>query len=53
MKKIKETKGRINMCWEVRNEKKCATLPLQEAYATRDWVEREGGVVFWTQVLPD
>jgi len=40
---------KVNICWEVRNEKKCVTLPKEEAYATRDWAEREGGVVFWFQ----
>ncbi len=49
VKKYKEPQIRVNICWEVRNEKKCVTLPKAEAYATRDWAEREGGVVFWFQ----
>jgi hypothetical protein len=53
VKKYKEPQIRVNICWEVRNEKKCVTLPKAEAYATRDWVEKEGGVCFWFQALPD
>jgi hypothetical protein len=41
------------MCWEVGDEKKCATLSKEEAYATRKWVEDNDGVVFWSQVLTD
>jgi len=53
MKKYKEPNIRVNICWEVHGEKKCVTLPKSEAYATRDWVEKEGGVCFWFQALPD
>lgn len=53
VKKYKEPEIRVNICWEVRNEKKCVTLPKAEAYATRDWVEKEGGVCFWFQALPN
>lgn len=38
---------KVNICWHVENEKKCVTLPKEEAYAIREWVEREGGVVMW------
>lgn len=41
------------MCWELKDEKKCVTLFKEQAYATRDWVEKEGGTVFWFQALPD
>ena len=47
MKVKKDPTIKVNICWEVRDEKKCVTLSKEEAYATRDWVEREGGVVFW------
>jgi len=40
---------KVNICWEVGDEKKCVTLPKEEAYATKDWVEKESGVVFWFQ----
>ena len=53
MKKHKEKPTRINLCWQIGDEKKCATLPREHAYETRDWVEEQGGVVFWSQVLPD
>jgi hypothetical protein len=48
MKCKRDPKIKVNICWNVRDEKKCATLPKEEAYATRDWVEREGGVVYWS-----
>jgi hypothetical protein len=53
MKCNKDLKIRVNICWIVGNEKKCATLNKEEAYATRKWVEDNDGVVFWSQVLPD
>ena len=53
MKKPKEHNIRINICWEVGNEKKCITMSKEEAYATKKWVENNNGVVFWTQVLPN
>lgn len=53
MKKYKEPYIRVNVCYEVGNEKKCVTLPKEQAYATRDWVERNKGVCFWFQALPD
>jgi|TARA_Y100000015_G_C2341662_1_gene66247 hypothetical protein len=53
MKKNKDYKVRVNICWEVGEEKKCVTLSKDEAYATREWVDEQGGVVFWFQPLPD
>ena len=53
MKKSKDYKVRVNICWEVGEEKKCVTLSKDEAYATREWVDEQGGVVFWFQPLPD
>lgn len=53
MKKNKDPKIRVNMCWEVGDEKKCATLSKEEAYATRKWVEENNGSVWWFQALPD
>ena len=53
MKKYKEPYIRVNICWQVGDEKKCATLPKEQAYATRDWVEEQEGVCFWFQALPD
>jgi hypothetical protein len=53
VKKYKEPNIKVNICWEVGKEKKCVTLPKEEAYATRDWVEKEGGTCFWFQALPN
>lgn len=53
MKKYKEPKIRVNLCWQIGDEKKCVTLPKEHAYETRDWVESQGGCVFWFQPLPD
>ncbi len=49
MKVKRDPKIRVNICWEVGDEKKCVTLPKEEAYATREWVEREDGTVMWFQ----
>lgn len=37
----------VNVCWQIKNEKKCVALPREEAYATRKWVEENNGVIFW------
>ena len=44
---------RVNICWECGDEKKCVTLSKEEAYATKRWVDDNGGVVFWFQALDD
>ena len=49
----KEFKHRVNLCYEINDEKKCVTLSKEEAYAIKKWVEDSDGVVFWTQVLLD
>jgi hypothetical protein len=53
VKKHKDKPTRVNLCWQIGDEKKCVTLPREHAYETKDWVEEQGGVVFWSQVLPD
>lgn len=53
MKRYKEPYIRVNICWEVKDEKKCVTMSKEQAYATKDWVERQEGTVFWFQALPD
>jgi hypothetical protein len=53
MKKYKEPHIRVNICWEVGKEKKCVTLDKNDAYATRKWVEKQGGCVYWFQAIPD
>lgn len=47
MKKYKEPNLRVNICWEVGDEKKCVTLSKEEAYATKNWVEENDGMVYW------
>lgn len=53
MKKYKEPSIRVNICWELDDERKCVTLNKSDAYATREWVEKNGGLVYWFQALPD
>jgi len=53
MKKYKEPHIRVNLCWQIGDDKKCVTLPKEHAYETRDWVESQGGTTFWFQALPD
>ncbi len=53
MKKKRDPQIRVNMCWEINEEKKCVTLTKDEAYVTRKWVEEQGGAVWWFQALPD
>jgi hypothetical protein len=46
--KVKRNKEiKVNMCWELDDEKKCVTLTKDQAYATREWVESKGGCVWW------
>jgi hypothetical protein len=53
VKKYKEPQIKVNICWQIGDDKKCVTLPKEHAYETRDWVEEQGGCVFWFQPLPD
>jgi hypothetical protein len=53
VKKYKEPHILVNVCWELGDEKKCVTLNKNDAYATRDWVEEQGGCVYWFQALPN
>jgi hypothetical protein len=51
MKNYKEPDIRVNICYEVGDEKKCVTLPKEKAYATREWVEENNGICFWFQAV--
>jgi len=51
MKKTKPIK--VNICWELNNERKCETMSQDQAYATRKYCEKNNGVVFWFQPLED
>jgi hypothetical protein len=53
VKKYKEPYIRVNICWELGEERKCVTLDKSDAYKTREWVENNDGVVYWFQALPD
>ncbi len=53
VKKYKDPNIRVNICYELKDERKCVTLSKNDAYATREWVEENGGIVFWFQALPD
>jgi hypothetical protein len=53
VKKYKDKPCRVNICWQIGDEKKCVTLPKEHAYETKDWVESQGGVCFWFQALDD
>ena len=44
---------RVNICWELGEERHCKTMTKDEAYATRKHVEDNGGVTFWFQALDD
>jgi len=44
---------RVNICWQLKEERKCQTLSKDEAYALREKVDEEGGTVFWFQALDD
>lgn len=47
MKINKKHQPKVNICWELNDERKCVTLTKDEAYVTRKWVEDNDGVVFW------
>jgi hypothetical protein len=47
MKTKRDPDIKVNICWEVGKEKKCVTMPKEEAYVTRKWAEENNGVVFW------
>lgn len=51
MKKDKSI--RVNICWELKKERRCETLSKEQAYALRKDVEKEGGLIFWFQPLDD
>ena len=47
MKTKRDPDIKVNICWEVGEEKKCVTMPKEKAYVTRKWAEENNGVVFW------
>lgn len=53
MKANKEYKKRVNVCWEVGEERKCRTMSHDEAYALKRWLDENNGFTFWFQALDD
>ena len=49
----KEYKKRVNVCWEVGDERKCETMSKDDAYALRAWLDENDGFCFWFQALDD
>jgi len=49
----KDQPRRVNICWELEDERKCQTLSRDEAYALRKYVDDNDGCVFWFQALDD
>ena len=53
MKRYKDPVIKVNICWEIGDERKCVTLDKSDAYRTREWVESQGGCTWWFQALPN
>tara|TARA_R100000734_G_C3297533_1_gene88552 strand:+ start:284 stop:439 length:156 start_codon:yes stop_codon:yes gene_type:complete len=49
----KDQQQRVNICWQLKDERKCQTLLRDEAYALRKYVDNNDGCVFWFQALDD
>lgn len=52
-KKSEQHQPRVNICWEIGEERHCKTLSKDEAYALKKEMREAGGVVFWFQPLDD
>jgi hypothetical protein len=53
LKMKKDQPKRVNICWELKDERKCQTLSRDEAYALRKYIDDNDGCVFWFQALDD
>jgi len=51
MKVNKSKQIRVNICYELKNERKCLTLSKDEAFALRKSIEDQDGVVWWYQPI--
>lgn len=49
----KDQPKRVNICWQLKDERKCQTLSRDEAYALKKHVDDNNGCVFWFQALDD
>jgi len=51
--KKKDKPIRVNVCWELGENRKCETMQKEDAYRTRRWVEANDGFIFWFQALDE
>ena len=49
----KDQTKRVNICWQLKDERKCQTLSRDEAYALKEYIDDNNGCVFWFQALDD
>jgi hypothetical protein len=49
MKVTKNPDIKVNVCYELKGERKCLTLSKDEAYALRKAIEEQNGCVWWYQ----
>jgi hypothetical protein len=49
MKVNKNPDIKVNICYEIKDERKCLTLSKDEAYALRKAIEEQNGCVWWYQ----
>lgn len=49
MKVNKNPDIRVNVCYELNDERKCLTLSKDEAYDLRKTIEEQKGCVWWYQ----
>jgi hypothetical protein len=51
MKINKNKQIRVNICYELKDERKCLTLAKDKAFALRKSIEDQDGVVWWYQPI--
>jgi len=49
MKVTKNPDINVNVCYELKDERKCLTLSKNEAYALRKAIKEQNGCVWWYQ----
>ena len=49
----RDKQRRVNVCWEVGDERKCETMSKDQAYALKAWLEENNGFTYWFQALDD
>ena len=49
----RDKQRRVNVCWEVGDERKCETMSKDQAYALKAWLDSNGGFTYWFQALDD